>query len=239
MGLHSQSKEIRNSMLDEYYSNDYQKYLFGKNAQSLGIRYFEKTIESFWVTKNPRKILELGGGSGEHLKFVQDVPEIKYVSLDLRQNITKNHQSEASTELLKKIEFVIGNAEILPFPNLEFDRVFSTCLLHHVDDVLAVLLEARRVAIAGGEIAFIVPTDPGLVNQFIKRVISYPKLRKISKIKPELIYALEHKNHIGGILELIKFVYQKDELRLHYRPFRIKSWNLNLLVVAHVIKSKS
>jgi hypothetical protein len=103
--------------------------------------------------------------------------------------------------------------------------------------VLAVLLKARRVTVQGGEIAFIIPTDPGVLNQLVKRVVSYPKLRKLTEIRPELFYALDHKNHVGSILELIKFVYSEDHLELHYRPFRIRSWNLNLLVVAKIVKN--
>jgi hypothetical protein len=61
-------------------------------------------------------------------------------------------------------------------------------------------------------------------------------MRKLSKIKPELFYALDHKNHIASILELIKFVFTDDRVKLQYRPFRFKSWTLNLLVVAKITK---
>lgn len=74
------------------------------------------------------------------------------------------------------------------------------------------LLEARRVASVGAEIVFLLPTDPGMVNQILKRLVSYPKMRKISKIKPELFYALDHKNHIAGVLEIIKYVFSEDDL---------------------------
>jgi hypothetical protein len=72
----------------------------------------------------------------------------------------------------------------------------------------------------------------------VKRAVSYPKMRRVSTIRLELIYALDHKNHIAGILELVKFVFNKDELQLHYRPLRLRSWNFNLLVVAKIIKLK-
>jgi len=162
---------------------------------------------------------------------------MKYVSFDLREPFSNTHIENLNQEFLLKLKFMTGNAQKMPFKDCSFDRVYSTCLLHHVDDVLAVLLEARRVTTSGGEIAFIIPTDPGLLNQLIKKLISYPKMRKLSKIKPELFYALDHRNHVGSILELIEFVFQKDNLKMHYRPFRIRSWNLNLLVVAKIIKS--
>lgn len=227
---------IRSEILAKYYSEIYQSYLFQNDTQGIGIRYFEKSLENFWNKEVPEKVLEIGGGSGEHLSYIKYVPELSYTSVDIRNKFSDTHIENLSDDLTKKLDFVVGNAQKLPFPDSSFDRVFSTCLLHHVDDVLAVLLEARRVTVGGGEIAFIVPTDPGFLNQLIKRIVSYPKLRKLTDIRPELFYALDHKNHVGSILELIKFVFAEDDLRFHYRPFRIRSWNLNLLVVAKIVK---
>jgi ubiquinone/menaquinone biosynthesis C-methylase UbiE len=231
------AKQIRNEILDEYYKTVYQDFLFGGGAQGFGISYFEKQIEKFWKKQLPKRVLEIGGGSGEHLPFVNYIPIEKYVSLDLRPMLTGAHVGEISEELKSKLEFIQGNAEFLPFEDSSFDRVFTTCLLHHVDDVLAVLLEIRRVTETGGEIAFVFPTDPGILNQIVKRVISFRRIRKLTNVQPQLFYALEHRNHVLGIMEQIKFAYRSDQLDFKYRPFPFfRSWNLNLLVVAKVIK---
>ena len=94
--------------------------------------------------------MEIGGGSGEHLPFISYVPSESYVSFDLRSMVTKEHLKNLTGEFQSKLSFVEGNAEALPFRDASFDRVFTTCLLHHVDDVLGVLLEARRVTEIGG-----------------------------------------------------------------------------------------
>jgi ubiquinone/menaquinone biosynthesis C-methylase UbiE len=178
-----------------------------------------------------------GGGSGEHLPFVRCTPTDSYVSFDLRPIITKNHLRNLSEEFKSKLSFVVGDAQDLPFKSETFDRVFTTCLLHHVDDVLAVLLEARRVTVIGGEIVFILPTDPGVLNQLVKNTFSFRKIRNLTKIRPQLFYALEHKNHVKSIMEQIQFVYQLDDLKFNFRPFSfIHSWNCNLLVVAKITK---
>jgi ubiquinone/menaquinone biosynthesis C-methylase UbiE len=228
---------IRSKIHDTYYSEVYEKYLFQKDVLGLGIKYFEESVEKFWDNEAPERVLEIGGGSGEHLPFLRYVPSCSYTSVDIRKKMSDTYTQDLDVNLASKVEFVVGDAQDLPFPDLQFDRVFSTCLLHHVDDVLAVLLEARRVTSRGGEIAFVIPSDPGILNQVVKRIISYRKLRKLTKIRPELFYALEHKNHVGSILEILKFVYSEDQLKFHYRPFRFKSWNLNLLVVAKIVKS--
>jgi ubiquinone/menaquinone biosynthesis C-methylase UbiE len=223
--------------LDDYYLNVYQKFLFGGGAQGKGIAYFEKQVENFWLNPKPTNVLEIGGGSGEHLPFIKYIPTDRYITFDLRPLITTDHLRDLSEELKSKLSFVQGDAHALPFEDETFDRVFTTCLLHHVDDVLAVLLEARRVTQVGGEIAFILPTDPGILNQLVKRIFSFRKIKKLTKIRPQLFYALEHKNQIQSILEQIRLAYQNDEVKFNYRPFPfIRSWNSNLLVVAKITK---
>jgi ubiquinone/menaquinone biosynthesis C-methylase UbiE len=231
------SDQIRKRILDDYYLNVYQKFLFGGGAQGKGIAYFEKQVENFWLNPKPTSVLEIGGGSGEHLPFIKYIPTDSYVTFDLRPLLTTDHLRVLSDEFKSKLSFVQGDAHALPFEDESFDRVFTTCLLHHVDDVLAVLLEARRVTEIGGEIAFILPTDPGILNQLVKKIFSFRKIKKLTKIRPQLFYAFEHKNHIQSILEQIRFVYQNDEVEFRYRPFPlIRSWNSNLLVVAKITK---
>jgi hypothetical protein len=56
------SDQIRKQILDDYYLNVYQKFLFGGGAQSKGIEYFEKQVENFWLNPKPSNVLEIGGG---------------------------------------------------------------------------------------------------------------------------------------------------------------------------------
>lgn len=232
------SKEIKDEILNDYYSEIYHSYLFGKGAQGKGIEYFEKSIEKYWNNSTPDCVLELGGGSGEHFQYISYVPNTRYDLLDLKPPYTDVFLNKISNELRAKVKLVIGNAQELSYGDELFDRVFSTCLLHHVDDVLAVLMETRRVSRSNAEILFAMPTDPGLLNRFVKKVYSFPRIRKHSRYEPELIYALEHRNHINGILELIRFVFEKDEIKIKYRPFPfLKSWNLNLFALVIIKKA--
>jgi ubiquinone/menaquinone biosynthesis C-methylase UbiE len=208
-------------------------------VQGKGMAYFQKQVEKFWLNQIPKNVLEVGGGRGEHLVFLSYIPVNGYYSLDLRPVRTPRYSDQIPVELQKKVNFIEGNAESIPFENATFDRVFTTCLLHHVDDILSVLLEVRRVTTNGGEIAFMFPTDPGLLNQFVKRIFTYRKIRKLSNTRPQFLYSLEHKNHVNAIMEQIKFVFESDELKFHFRPIRfLHSWNLNLCIVAKIIKNQ-
>lgn len=231
------AKSIKKKILNDYYENVYQKYLFGKGIQAQGISFFEKSIEKYWNNKkNPESILELGGGNGEHIKFVKYFPKKNYDLVDIRKPENTNHINRLTSRQKKKIKFVKANAENLPFRDNFYDKVFSTCLLHHVDEPMAVMIESKRVTKINGEIAFILPTDPGILNQLVKKTISYRKMKKISTTNPKLIYAIEHRNHINSLLEQAKFVFKNDILNFHYRPFFIPSWNMNLWVVVKVTK---
>jgi ubiquinone/menaquinone biosynthesis C-methylase UbiE len=235
------SDEIRGKILDSYYSEVYQNFLFSDKSgwapYKKGIKYFEKSLEKLWVGDSVNSALELGGGSGEHLPFIEWLPKIRYISLDLRSPVTAHHIDRASPQLKSKLEFVKGNAESIPYADGFFDRILMTCLLHHVQDPLEVLLEMRRVAKPGAEIGFVMPTDPGLLNLLLKKTFAYKSIRELSSLNPKLIYALEHRNHARSLLEQVKYVFSGDKLTIKFLPTHIPSIDLNLCIAIHVIKT--
>jgi ubiquinone/menaquinone biosynthesis C-methylase UbiE len=234
------ASQIRAKILTDYYSNIYKDYLFNSKKQAKGIGYFEKFLEKMWAVEQEEevsKVLELGFGQGEHLTYLTYEPKDEYVAVDISPIRDLTYIGALSADFRKKFNFVQSDAQTLPFNDNYFDRTFSTCLLHHVEDPLAVLLEARRVTKPDGEIVFALPTDPGVLNQLVKKFISYPTLARLTTYNPKLFYALEHRNHIGGLLALINFVFQDDKVVSRYGPFRIKSWNFNLVVGIHIRKS--
>ena len=66
------SDEIKIEILNNYYENVYQEYLFSSGLQSIGINWFEKKLEEYWENRQVKnlKVLELGAGNGEHLPYV-------------------------------------------------------------------------------------------------------------------------------------------------------------------------
>jgi ubiquinone/menaquinone biosynthesis C-methylase UbiE len=231
------SELFKSKILGEYYRDTYSHYLFGNGLQAGGIAWFEKILEKYWLKKLVYKTLEIGVGSGEHLEFVTDFPKTEYIGVDISPLQSGKLDERIPSDLLKVVRFVKANAEDLPFQENYFDRVSSTCLFHHLDDPMAAMMEARRVVRVGGEISVVLPTDPGLLNQFVKHIYSYRRMKKLTNIDPSLIYALEHKNHILSLIKLFKEVFKNDKITLRFLPFRINSWNLNLAVSIHIVKS--
>jgi hypothetical protein len=83
----------------------------------------------------------------------------------------------------------------------------------------------------GGEFAIALPTDPGMLNRLIKKIITKPAMCRSGIENPDLIYALDHRNHIKGLLTLLSYRFEKD-VNFYYLPFRVRSWNLNVMVLA-------
>ena len=231
--------DSKDEIISYYYAEVYKKYLYTGGSQEKGQNWASRKLESTFSTRNSISVLEIGGGSGEHLKHVDTNVIKKYVSIDLRESQIELDDLNISSDFCSKLDFVVGNAEALPYKDETFDRVLGTCVLHHVDNPFQVLSEVRRVVRVGGEVSFALPTDPGMANQIVKKLITYRKLRKLSEVRPELFYALDHQNHVGGLIEIFKYIYRHDLVKVTYHPFHVKSWNLNLLVTITAIKAST
>ncbi|MFC4870603.1 class I SAM-dependent methyltransferase [Negadavirga shengliensis] len=120
---------------------------------------YDPLSKLFGVNKNRRKLIELarlqeghkaldiGCGTGTLiLNIKQRYPDIEIIGLD-----PDSHALALARWKAKKAGFQIsldkGFSDNLPYPDLNFDRVFSSFMLHHLDmeQNLATLREALRV----------------------------------------------------------------------------------------------
>jgi len=231
--------EKKEQLLDRYYEAVYS------DAHKLGVQGFggnlaDSSLLGELKSYRAERILELGAGSGEFTrKALGSLVYKSYVATDLKPersnpNLTKTLKSEAGQN--GSFEFIRADAQALPFEDGIFDLVFSTCLLAHVDSPTDVMRESLRVLKADGTLVFLMPTDPGLLNQLIKRIFTYPKLRKLGVLNPHYIYSLEHKNPIHNLIATSKYVSSGHRIRTKYRPFLVPSWNLNLWLLCVINK---
>jgi ubiquinone/menaquinone biosynthesis C-methylase UbiE len=176
------------------------------------------------------------GGEGEHLKFVRIFPEREYISLDPR--IVDKKVLLKISHKHRNVRFVVGSVEDIPFPENYFDHIKSTCVLAHVDRLFVSVSELRRVSTNNCKLIILMPTDPGLLNLLVKKLFAYPKINRISKFPAGLIYSLDHKNSHNNILEVIKYVFSKDQIKITYLPFLVKSANINILSIVKITVSK-
>lgn len=224
----------KQEFIDDYYEKYWDK-LYNGGLQGKGSSYFHKSVEKYWSNSAPKRILEVGAGYGGHSPFlsIEEPGNTQFDALDIRVFGNRMLDVELASGNLH-INWIEGSVENMPLKSSTYDRVLSTCLFHHVDDPLKSFQEIRRVAKEGAEIAIVFPTDPGMLNRFVKTFYTFRRARQVGIEHPELINALEHKNHIFALLKILKYVFREDYVSLHFRPFGFGRVNINLLVVAHI-----
>jgi SAM-dependent methyltransferase len=219
---------VRNWYMNEYSSNSYsggaglvQKLMHG----SLELGY--STSTSF------DNVLELGGNVGEHLPFVKHSFKT-YLLTDVVENIDGNSIRELEE---KGVKFQTENVQSLTFEESAFDRVLSTCLLHHVADPETALLEIRRVLKSQGVADIFLSADPGLLFRFARWMgpRHQARMKGIDELK-SLMDARDHINHAGGLRRLIKHVFRSDSLVERTYPIRGMTWNSSLWHTFRIIK---
>lgn len=104
-----------------------------------------------------RRALELGCGTGVFLeKTARSGATI--LGLDLSEDLLAKARTRLSG--FSNLELDQGNAERMPYPNADFDTVYGSSVLHHLN-LDAALAEIHRVLKPGGRTVF---AEPNIVN---------------------------------------------------------------------------
>jgi phosphatidylethanolamine/phosphatidyl-N-methylethanolamine N-methyltransferase len=214
---------------DLYYEKFYNLInVRGAGAASRAFQKLHQRMEKPYNEDYFKEVLEIGAGTGEHLDFVQHKFD-SYVLSDIRECKLPVKYREDS-----RIKQVVANAESLPFADSTFDKINVTCLLHHVENPEKVIKEISRLLKAKGKAMIYLTCDPGLAVRFVRRITTHRIAKKNGFKGFSLLMAREHRNHVGSLLELIKYVFRQDKLEINYVPFKIKSWNLNGAIIINI-----
>lgn len=110
---------------------------------------------------HPELVLDVATGTaGVALQLASN--DAKVIGIDLTPEMIVRGKSNAAREG-KRVAFVIGAAEKLPFANESFEALAFTYLLRYVSDPASTIRELARVVKPGGVIAsleFFAPTFP-------------------------------------------------------------------------------
>lgn len=219
----------RDSILKKWYG-DYYSTVSVTADGSLFERYLHKSMEAGLrgATYFPR-VLEVGGNRGEHIPYVKHRFD-EYVLTDLYPpNLLESLRAD------KRVVSASADVEDLPYEDNSFDRLVSTCVLHHVPDPFRALREMRRVVRPGGRLTILLPTDPSAAYRLAQRVTSGRNARKrgIGEFF-ELVHAVDHVNHFTSLIQQINYVFRRDDLSCVWRPTRVPLWHLNLFTVLQI-----
>ncbi len=137
---------------------------YGYDSAQVQQGYAARTANSEAAFLLPRlssgmSILDCGCGPGSiTLGLAELVSPGRAVGIDLEPTMIERAQGLASEASIANVEFQAADIYDLPFPDGEFDAVFSSSVTEHLSDPVSALREVRRVIRPGG-IAGIVRTE--------------------------------------------------------------------------------
>jgi ubiquinone/menaquinone biosynthesis C-methylase UbiE len=99
-------------------------------------------------------ILDVGCGTGEWLIYLREEQKHRgrLVGLDISSGMMRSG-IEASQQRGLEIEFIVGSADELPFPDQSFDVITALHMLYHMPEIPKTLREIKRVLRPGGTFA--------------------------------------------------------------------------------------
>src|SRR5690242_14342724 len=113
--------------------------------------------------RSDQRVLEVGCGTGSLVMQIKKLyPHVEVVGLDPDPKALARARRKAASAAAS-IQFDIGFAGQLPYPDAEFDRVFSSFMFHHLpaDEKEKMLSEVRRVPKSDGELHLLDFEGPG------------------------------------------------------------------------------
>ncbi len=136
-------------------------------------------LKLFLTKTRPKKILDIGCGTGETLTFLKTIfPNADLFGIDYSSKAVKFSKDRGHKNIFK------AGANKLPFKKNTFDVILFLDVLEHIDDDFGAIKEAKRVLKSGGKIII---TGPSLnfiwsdhdTNQGHKRRYSRKDLKKL------------------------------------------------------------
>ena len=126
---------------DIKFKEEYSNKKPPSNGNNINSLMFDKIMEILRDIKG-MTFLEIGGQTGwATKKFIS-----RGADLGVNLDITKENMSPTEDRYIS----VLGDGYYLPFADKQFDFVFDCAALHHFEDKVAMLKEARRVTKDGG-----------------------------------------------------------------------------------------
>ncbi len=220
----STSETADRNLVENFYRDVYATLFNEGGITGRGYRVTHRLLERGTVSSGAR-ILEIGAGHGQHLGYVAD-DYAEYVMVD---PAGKPQDWSASPD--NRIRWIARGAEEWDGELGSFDRIISTCVLHHVDDVAAVLRNVRRWLAPGGRFSLFLPSDPGLLNRLNRRLFVIPRARRLGFDHHELVVAREHHIHYWSIRTELLHQFADCDVRRRYYPFGLPVADLSLFSI--------
>lgn len=137
------------------FTNVASRYDVMNDVMSAGIHRVWKDAMMDWLApRNGQRLLDVAGGTGDvAFRFLARAPEASAVVLDMTESMLREgeRRSEAQ-QLADKLDWVVGDAMALPFPDNSFDVYTISFGIRNVTRIPDALSEAFRVLRPGGRL---------------------------------------------------------------------------------------
>ena len=154
-GARDVPEDDKAALVKDVFSSVSSSYDFMNDAMSLGAHRMWKSALVNWL--HPRtdgSLLDVAGGTGDiAMRYLNRAPRSSVTVLDLTENmLVEGRRRAARAGLQESINWVVGDALAMPFP----DRAFDTCTvsfgLRNFARIDGALAEAFRILGTGGRL---------------------------------------------------------------------------------------
>lgn len=150
---HKTLTEIHEDVPAEHYDNGIKKNLFQKFWHSRRFHEVRKVVKPV-----KGRALDVGCHAGKFTSEILPLLETKEIyGMDISPSAIK-----LAKKRIKHGQFLVADAESLPYKTNYFDAVFCLEMLEHVDSPKRVLAEIKRVLKKGGYFVALVPNETRL-----------------------------------------------------------------------------
>lgn len=192
------------------YDTKYHEHEVYKNTDKILVHFMKKQLKGL---PNP-KILDLGCGPGSMVPIIKSIiPQATIIGVDLSSTMIQQ-----AKELYPDVEFKVGDAESIEFPNESFDVVFCSGMLHHLARLDLTLSEIARVLKNNGVFIAREPNEDNFSTRYPQLAFAHSCLRHIifQSLGESPLYEPEpHEFHISFnyktlLNELMSYFYVDD-----------------------------
>jgi len=217
------------------FAENYHAANYGQSLAGMLMNWGHAASEkAFNKQQHFSRVLELGAGSGIHLKYVNHTFN-QYLLTDTSDAMlaqlrrTSSNDTRAQQILVKQV-----NAKQPDLGGEKFDRIIATHLLEHLPDPHIVLRRWIDLLKPGGVLSLLQPCDPGLAWRMGRALGPRKKAEKIG-ISYDYWMAREHINSIFNVRAIIKYYF--TDFVESWHPLHIPSPDLNLFYICHIRNS--
>lgn len=219
----------------EKFSELYDNSNYASPLQSFVMRASHKLVEKeYGQVTQFKKVLEIGAGTGEHVKFVlHDYDE--YTLSDMDEKTLEVAKAKLLTTQRGSLKFERQEGSTLNYADDSFDRLIATHVLEHIYQPHLALKEWSRVIKDGGVLSILIPTDPGLAWRMGRHL--GPRKNAIAQgIAYDYVMAREHVNSCNNLIAILRHYF--PDAKEAWWPFPVPSIDLNLFFSFHAIVRK-